>query len=426
MGDRLRLAGDVGLDTEDGFHRILRRGTKLPARKTVTLRTAEAGQDRLEFALVQRLGPRWNALHRRARIDGLPEGRRGEVKVRLEVEIDGEGGLAARLKVKGRPGATELARSRVSVATREGLERALTSAGVGLLELGLLPPGYLETPEEPLHHPCEACGETISFRAISLLEPALDGLTCDTCDNVLFVTPLDNMAASFFTEVPGGRLSVTTPAASVEPPRAEGHAAALARLEEALAPCPCGGRFRALGPARCPRCRTPFVHYADDVVFRAQQTHLPLVGEGIPVERMGPELWSEAHRERFAGDLEAGPLRQEGGYTLVPLRFRNRGGWLFVPLAYALVLRDAQLASWRPFRPVEPEDPVPPERWQQLQAEADETYADEVERALGFRPLLGAVPPDEEVEGVLAFPGEFRYAPPTKLIVGRALETPVD
>jgi hypothetical protein len=423
---RLHLAGDVGVQTEDGFHRLIRRGARLPARAGVTLRTAEHGQTVLQFSVLQRLGPAWNALFRHARIEELPERPRGKVKIRLDIEVDGEGRLAARVRVPGRKGASEVATGQAEVATKEGLERAVRETdAVGLLERGLLPPGTTETPDGPLEHRCEACSRSFRFHAVSLVSPPLEGFTCDSCCNLLLIPSLDNMLASFFRDVPGGRLGLITPAASVEPDRAEAHERALDRLEDALRPCPCGGAFRALSPARCPHCGAGFVDYAGSVAFRARQTHLPLVEGSEAVPRGGSAKWTDEHLAPYLEDFRPGSPGRRGDLLLLPLSFRNRDGWLVLPIGYGLVIRFADGRELRAFRPADMSDRPPrsPEEWQQRQSEEDAAFAAEVVAATGIEPLLGRVEPDATVEGTAVFPlGGSEPEGPLTLLLAQTLE----
>jgi len=427
MSDGLRLAGDVGLQTEDGFHRMLARGARLPKRARVTLRTAEDGQSNLDFTILQRLGPAWSSAFRQARIDGLPEGLRGEVKIRFEVEVDAGGELVARVRVPGRKGATVVASGRVETATREGLERAARpSTGVGLVERGILPLGEIRAAES-LHHTCENCGNDVAFQAVPTISPPVDGLTCGDCGNLLAIPALDNMAASFFRDVPGGRLSLAVAPASVESERTRAHGDAQARLEEALSPCPCGGRLGLMNPAQCPACRTPFVSYGDDILFRLRQAHVPLVEGAEILRRHGGRLWTEAHLRPFEEDVRVGALRRVGGHHVLPIDFRNRNGWLIVPLAYALAIRDTDGRELRAFRPVEfgRNGPSTPEEWQARQSDADAAFVAEVERDTGSRPLIDRVDPDETVSGTAAFPALHDPRGPLMLVIAGTLELPL-
>jgi hypothetical protein len=428
MSSGLRLAGDVGLQTEDGFHRMLSRGSRLPKKARVTLRTGEDDQSSLEFTIIQRLGPVWSSAFRQARIDGLPAGLRGSVKIRFEIEVDAEGALAARVRVPGRKGTTVVAEGRVETATREGLARATRpSAGIGLVERGILPAGEIRTPADPLRHPCEHCGQDVIFRAISTISPPADNLTCGDCGDILPIPALDNMAGSFFQSVPGGRLSLAVAPASVEIERSRAHVDAQERLEEALRPCPCGGRFSLTAPARCPGCRTPFVTYGDDIVFRLQQPHVPLVEGAKVLKWRGARPWTRDHLRPFEADVRLGPLRKEGAYVILPIDLRNRDGWLIVPMAYALVLRGADGREFRAFRPVPLADdaPLTPEAWQATQSEADAAYVAEILQHLGLSPLIDRVDPDETISGTAVFPADEMPTGPLMLVIGHTLELPL-
>jgi hypothetical protein len=198
-------------------------------------------------------------------------------------------------------------------------------------------------------------------------------------------------------------------------------------MAAALRPCACGGRFRHDAPARCPGCGVAFVDYGTDPSFRIRQTHLPLVEGGEIVTARGSRLWTDEHLAPFLADVRPGPLESRSGYLTLALRFRNRDGWLVIPLGYAAVLRTPDGGEIRAFRPADFGDrpPSSPEEWQARQAEEDAAFAADVERDLGFRPLLDGVEADETVEGFLAFPLAECPEGSVVLEIGRTLEIEV-